>query len=225
MIENESDCRGLIRKFAKELKRSHISNESIPILGAKVPILKIVELHTGIHMDISFNASDGYCAVKPIKQLRDKYPALKSLVIVIKAFLRQKDLNETHTGGIGSFLLVVLVTAFLQYHIKESQGDKKHKPLSELLIGFFTFYGEDFNYKKLGISIVGEGMLYRKPNNNGFLMVENPQDPDMDIGKPVREFESIAKIFIEARDTLKKNKMSLSSIINPISSKKKVKIH
>eukprot|EP00826_Nyctotherus_ovalis_P028128 TRINITY_DN2215_c0_g2_i5.p1 TRINITY_DN2215_c0_g2~~TRINITY_DN2215_c0_g2_i5.p1 ORF type:complete len:306 (+),score=80.66 TRINITY_DN2215_c0_g2_i5:48-920(+) len=221
MVEDGGDSRSLIRKFNKELQRAQVAAHSLPIFSAKVPILKIVKPKTGIHMDISFNAPDGYCAVKPIKQLCDKYPPLKLLAITMKAFLRQKGLNDTHIGGIGSFLLVVLITAFLQFSAKEGQEEKT---LGELLVGLLSFYGEDFNYRKLGISIVGDGMLFNKPCRNDSLTVENPQDPDVDIGKSVREYENIAKEFIAARDALKKSNMALSSIIKPIPTKKKLKL-
>jgi len=169
-------------------------------------------------MDISFNVSDGYCAIEPTKQLCEKYIALKPLVIIMKAFLRQKGLNDTHIGGIGSFLLLVLVTAFLQYTIKENQ--EKNITLGKLLLELLSFYGKNFNYRKLGISIVGDGMLFNKPCFNDSLTVENPQDPDVDIGKSVRDFDNIAKEFITARDLLKQNGMSLASIIKSIPTKK-----
>jgi len=174
-------------------------------------------------MDISFNISDGYCAVKPIKDLCVKYKCLRPLVLVMKAFLRQRGLNDTHTGGIGSFLVVVLVTAFLQHQIKQQTGIQKERTLGEILYDLLAFYGEEFNYRELGISIVGEGMFYKKQTMDENLSVENPQDPDLDIGKSVRDFPNIARNFMIAREKLKQSGWSLGSIIGTVSGMKKIK--
>ena len=44
----------------------------------------------------------------------EKYPYLKHLVLVLKQFLLQRDLNEVFTGGISSYSLILMVVSFLQ---------------------------------------------------------------------------------------------------------------
>lgn len=221
-MQDDGDERGLLKRFSKELRRAHVTSAYTLILTARIPILKVVESSTGISMDISFNTADGYCAVKPIGVLAAKYPSLRPLVIVMKAFLRQRSLNDTYTNGIGSFLLVILVTAFLQY---EERTKSKKKTLGELLIRLLTFYGEEFNYKEMGISVGGEGMLFYKPEKSESLMVENPQDPNIDIGKVVHDFGAIAKNLVIARENLRRGEYSLAKILSPIERKKKLKLY
>ena len=218
-MQNKGD--GLIKEFGKELKRSGVISSYTNIPRARIPLLKIV-LSTGISMDISFNVADGYCAVRPTKVLIDKYSALRPLVILMKAFLRQRALNNTHSKGIGSFLLVVLITAFLQYQDKVFT---KEKNLGELFIDLLTFYGEQFNYREQGISIIGDGTIFYKPERSDFLMVENPQDPDIDLGKVVHEFETIRSNFVIAREILKQKNYSLASILTSTGGKKKLKTY
>ncbi len=226
MVENEGDARSLIRDFSRALRHAKVVKDCQPIFAARIPILKIVDADTGVHMDISFNIADGFCAVKPVKQLVSKYNALKPLVLVLKAFLRQRDLNDTHIGGIGSFLLVVMTTAFLQYKRKEGKAALAKATLGETLLDFFEFYGELFNYRELGISIIGDGMLYRKQGRNDNLSVENPQDPYFDVGKPVKDFGTIAKNFLIARERIMKDQSySLASILKPIEGAKRLKRH
>lgn len=43
-----------------------------------------------------------------------KYPVLPYLVLVLKQFLLQRDLNEVFTGGIGSYSLFLMAVSFLQ---------------------------------------------------------------------------------------------------------------
>ena len=44
------------------------------------------------------------------------YPTLPYLVLVLKQFLLQRDLNEVFTGGISSYSLIFLTVSFLQVH-------------------------------------------------------------------------------------------------------------
>ena len=44
----------------------------------------------------------------------DKYPNLKYIVLVLKHFLLQRDLNEVFTGGISSYSLILMTVSFLQ---------------------------------------------------------------------------------------------------------------
>ncbi len=43
-----------------------------------------------------------------------KFPVLPYLVLVLKQFLLQRELNEVFTGGIGSYSLFLMVVSFLQ---------------------------------------------------------------------------------------------------------------
>ena len=43
-----------------------------------------------------------------------EYPSLQYLVLVLKQFLLQRDLNEVFTGGISSYSLILLTVSFLQ---------------------------------------------------------------------------------------------------------------
>lgn len=52
--------------------------------------------------------------------LFQKYPVLPFLVLVLKQFLLQRDLNEVFTGGIGSYSLFLMAVSFLQVSSMES---------------------------------------------------------------------------------------------------------
>ena len=43
-----------------------------------------------------------------------RYPNLKYLVLVLKQFLLQRDLNEVFTVGISSYSLILMTVSFLQ---------------------------------------------------------------------------------------------------------------
>lgn len=52
--------------------------------------------------------------------LFQKYPVLPYLVLVLKQFLLQRDLNEVFTGGIGSYSLFLMAVSFLQVSLRTS---------------------------------------------------------------------------------------------------------
>lgn len=49
-----------------------------------------------------------------VQKFLQEYPTLKYLVLVLKQFLLQRDMNEVFTGGISSYSLTLLAISFLQ---------------------------------------------------------------------------------------------------------------
>ena len=87
-----------------------------------------------------------------------EHPELKYLVLVVKAFLKSRDLNDPYHGGVSSFTITLLVISYLQMINKHLEAEalkksKKHGQtgpkkllLSEHLINFMELYGFKFNY-------------------------------------------------------------------------------
>ena len=73
---------------------------------------------TDIKVDISFNMSSGVNSARLIKEYKGMYPALPKLVMVLKQFLLQRDLNEVFTGGISSYSLILMTVSFLQVIVR-----------------------------------------------------------------------------------------------------------
>lgn len=206
----------MISRLAQQLEG--ITSEQVPIVSAKVPILKIREKETGVHMDISFNSLEGFKAIETVKLLQGVYPPLRPLVLVLKEFLRERRLNETFAGGIGSFLIVILVLSFLQYRRINEPNVFERRGLGELLGEFFRFFAYDFNYEELGISVIGEGTFFDKAGKGCYLTVENPQDPNVDMGKSVRQYSEVLRAFRYAANALRSGE--LNSIIHPLVGRK-----
>lgn len=207
------------RKVLFDILHNQLSEEKVvssleKILEAKVPILKLTIKETGIRMDITINIFDGLKSVRPIRRLVEVWPPLKWLVVVLKGFLRERGYNQTFTNGVGSFLLVVMVTGFLQHEKKLNPDRFACETLGELLIKFFKFYGLDFNYHELGISVLGSGFLYRKPLSDSGLSVESPEAIENDIGHPVRAFGMVASIFRNAYYYMNYHSPRLSDILH-----------
>ena len=51
------------------------------------------------------------------QQYMSDFPNLKYLVLVLKQFLLQRDLNEVFTGGISSYSLILMTVSFMQVRL------------------------------------------------------------------------------------------------------------
>uniref|UniRef100_V9KIL9 Terminal nucleotidyltransferase 4A n=1 Tax=Callorhinchus milii TaxID=7868 RepID=V9KIL9_CALMI len=147
------------------LRRHGVAAEnSVKILDkATVPIIKLVDSCTEVKVDISFNVQNGVRATRLIKDFIQTYPALPYLVLVLKQFLLQRDLNEVFTGGISSYSLFLMAVSFLQLHPRKDACDPGAN-LGVLLIEFFELYGRHFNYLRTGIRIKHGGSYVAREN-------------------------------------------------------------
>uniref|UniRef100_G3PWU6 Terminal nucleotidyltransferase 4A n=1 Tax=Gasterosteus aculeatus aculeatus TaxID=481459 RepID=G3PWU6_GASAC len=172
-------------------KRKIADENSIKVLDkATVPIIKLRDSITDVKVDISFNVKNGVEAARLIKDYKEKYPVLPYLVLVLKQFLLQRDLNEVFTGGIGSYSVFLMAVSFLQLHYREDVCSPNIN-IGVLLIEFFELYGRHFNYLKTGIRIKDGGCYVAKDdvqrNMDGYrpsmLYIEDPLQPDNDVGR------------------------------------------
>uniref|UniRef100_A0A8C3AG23 Terminal nucleotidyltransferase 4B n=1 Tax=Cyclopterus lumpus TaxID=8103 RepID=A0A8C3AG23_CYCLU len=173
-------------------KRNVADENSIKVLDkATVPIIKLTDSFTEVKVDISFNVKSGVKAARLIKEFKEKYPVLPYLVLVLKQFLLQRDLNEVFTGGIGSYSLFLMAVSFLQLHYREDVCSPNIN-IGVLLIEFFELYGRHFNYLKTGIRIKDGGCYVAKDDVHknmmdgyrpSMLYIEDPLQPDNDVGR------------------------------------------
>nr|XP_060505756.1 terminal nucleotidyltransferase 4B [Panthera onca] len=156
-----------------------------------VPIIKLTDSFTEVKVDISFNVQNGVRAADLIKDFTKKYPVLPYLVLVLKQFLLQRDLNEVFTGGIGSYSLFLMAVSFLQLHPRED-ACIPNTNYGVLLIEFFELYGRHFNYLKTGIRIKDGGSYVAKDEvqknmldgyRPSMLYIEDPLQPGNDVGR------------------------------------------
>ncbi|OMJ71660.1 hypothetical protein SteCoe_30056 [Stentor coeruleus] len=207
MTGTDEDLTELINAFAYKICSLGMASEMDRILTAKVPILKMKDRKTGIYLDISFNLDNGLQGISVVKEYLEKYPEAKYIVCVVKYFLKQRGLNDTYSGGVGSFLLFCLVISSIQQHPAHRQDRKYYTryTLAHYLVSFLKLYGEDFSYEIVGISIKGEGSYFKKASKNwyynekpGYIAVECPQNPENDLGKNSFSIELVKKAFSHA---------------------------
>jgi non-canonical poly(A) RNA polymerase PAPD5/7 len=191
----------ILHKLAKVLmKRSEDYGQIQVIKSAKVPLIKLVDKQNNLNFDISFNKLDGVNQIREVEKGLKHYPEMRHLIFVLKCLLKQRDLNETYTGGIGSFLLFCLVLTFLrEFRRKYLETDKadllKTVLLSEYLMKFFEFYGINFDVNSKAIVMVDGGSIIEKYSKDYALSVISPQDQAHDIGGPSYKIKEVFGVF------------------------------
>ncbi|KAI0693342.1 hypothetical protein BC835DRAFT_1406809 [Cytidiella melzeri] len=181
----------VLQSLANTMKRAGITDKVTIIAKAKVPIIKFVTRHGRFSVDISINQTNGVKAGNMINRFLKELPALRGLVLVTKAFLSQRKMNEVYTGGLGSYSIVCLAISFLQQHPKIRRGEiDPSKNLGVLMMDFFDLYGNYFRYDEVGISVRDGGFYYKKQQRGwfdykapGLLSIEDPGDSSNDISR------------------------------------------
>ncbi|KAG2150705.1 uncharacterized protein EDB93DRAFT_1249720 [Suillus bovinus] len=190
-----SDKVNVLRTLANVIKRARIASKVTIIAKAKVPIIKFVTIYGRLNVDISINQGNGVAAGNIVNgflnDMRGCGFALRSLVIIAKAFLNQRGMNEVYTGGLGSYSIVCMAVSFLQMHPKIRRGEiDAEKNLGVLVMEFFELYGCYFNYEEVGISVRNGGSYFSKRQRGWYdftkrnlLSIEDPTDSSNDISK------------------------------------------
>jgi non-canonical poly(A) RNA polymerase PAPD5/7 len=175
------------------------------IENTPVPLVKLTTT-TGLSIDICFNQENGPQAARLMSTYLKAMPPLRPLTFVLKYFLASRGLNEPYSGGIGSYLLQLMIVSFLQHRERESYnfGYPSVYNLGGLLMEFLQLYGVQLNYFTTGISVRHDGAYFPKGSREKVqffydaarpfsLAVENPLDPTMNVGKSSFRIEVIQR--------------------------------
>ena len=99
----------------------------------------------------------------------------RKLVTLVKYWLRCRFLHEPFNGGLGSYSVLVLVVSHLQ-HNQRRNGES----LASLFRSFFRFYGFEFNWITLGISVLDGGRYFSKLDRGGSFASHEPWKPALE---------------------------------------------
>ncbi|KAL5529593.1 hypothetical protein ACEPAG_5578 [Sanghuangporus baumii] len=208
-LENADKVTAL-RSLANIVRRTGITDKVTLISKAKVPIIKFVTSYGRLAVDISINQSNGVQAGEMINRFIREFPALRALVLIVKSFLRQRNLNEVYSGGLGSYAIVCLVVSHLQMHPKVRRAEiDSAKNLGVLMLEFFELYGKYFNYTNTGISLRHGGSYFSKQARGWrdyyrpyLLSIEDPGDISNDISKGSFGIKKVKQTFAGAYELM-----------------------
>ena len=169
--------------------------EVIP--NTRVPLVKFTHGPSSIQIDVCFNQKTGVQAAQLMHRYMDALPPLRPLTFVLKYFLAARGLNQPYSGGMGSFMLQMMIVSFLQHREREFAYNRMpvNYNLGALLLDFLELYSMDFNFITVGVSVRFDGYYFPKgatdrrpafwqPSRPFSFAMENPFEPTMDVGAP-----------------------------------------
>lgn len=127
------------------------------VIEARCPIIKATEKPFGFQVDIAVGNENGILNIQRHKNYMSKYHALTPLLMVLKIFLTQNELDQPYTGGISSNTLMQMIIFIIQSIQKNYQDH-----LGVLLKLFFKIFGSCYNYFQIGISTINDGYLFKR---------------------------------------------------------------
>jgi non-canonical poly(A) RNA polymerase PAPD5/7 len=196
--KNEIILQNLSNKFLESKNFSYVE-----VIRARVPIIKCTFKTANLNIDISLNYKSALKSKLLTNQILSSYPFMRPLIYVVKYFLRQKNLNDSHTGGLSSFSIFNMIYFYILYYYKnEIKYEGDIRDLGKILVGFFNFYGFEVNYNNVKFSNRFGGFITEKNNGKNTLSFENPIDINNDLGIPSFKFGKIIDVFKLARDSL-----------------------
>lgn len=186
----EEDELNALYIIAYTLVKLNICHSFNILVHAQVKILRYIDKELGVRFDVCINQKSSRKTTDFIAKQVKKYVYLRPLVLLVKFFLSTRQLNETYSGGIGSFLISCMVLHFLQMHESAHNEKALHaSTLTSLLLEFFNFYSFDYKLKEKCVVLRGMGhilpMYFRKELQDADrrLCFENPIDIDLNVGQ------------------------------------------
>ncbi|CAK0908631.1 unnamed protein product [Prorocentrum cordatum] len=89
-----------------------------------------------------------------VSWLLDEYEHARSVTLVLKQWLIERTYGTSHTGGLCSYGLLLMVVGFLQLYPADSAATA--------LVGVLNFYGRVFDPQLYGVSVARGALLHRK---------------------------------------------------------------
>ncbi|CCH58573.1 hypothetical protein TBLA_0A07840 [Henningerozyma blattae CBS 6284] len=208
----DKENRHSLYQLSSWLKQNKLATKVEVIAKARVPIIKFVEPSSNIHIDVSFERSNGLEAAKTIRDWLNSTPGLRELVLIIKQFLNSRRLNDVHLGGLGGLSIICMVYSFLSLHPRILTNDiDPLDNLGVLLLDFFELYGKNFAYDDVALSFQDGRAAYMPkkqwrdilPVRTTYaLAIQDPNDPTNNISRSSYNLRDIRRAFTGAFDMI-----------------------
>ncbi|KAK2957124.1 putative DNA polymerase sigma [Blattamonas nauphoetae] len=213
---SQNATRTFLSRLHDYLITTHTVSDTNFIATARVPILKVYDsvfvspndplpLTQNLSADIGFGSVSGIINSDFLRCLLIVYPTAKYLIFVLKMYLLVKQLNEPYTGGIGGYVLSLLVISHLQQYRRNFGKDYKTESLGRLLITFLQLYGESpdlpppplekdkpFSFSRFVISVRGDGQYIP------IEIIEDPLDPTNNTSRTCYRDKELKDSFLSA---------------------------
>ncbi|KAL9669630.1 hypothetical protein QQ045_007177 [Rhodiola kirilowii] len=154
-----------------------------------------------VRLDISFKSQShtGLQTTDLVKQLTEHFPAATPLALVLKQFLADRSLDQSYSGGLSSYCLVIIITRFLQH--EHHLGQPVNQNFGKLLMDFLYFFGNVFDPRQMRISVQGTGLYMKRERGHGSIdpiHIDDPLSPTNNVGRNCFRIHQCIKAFADA---------------------------
>ncbi|XP_051129424.1 uncharacterized protein LOC127250278 isoform X2 [Andrographis paniculata] len=153
-----------------------------------------------VRLDISFKSPThtGLQTTGLVKDLTERFPAATPLALVLKQFLADRSLDQSYSGGLSSYCLILLITRFLQH--EHHQGRPINQNYGSLLMDFFYFFGNVFDPRQMRISVQGSGVYLNRERGCSIdpLCIDDPLFLTNNVGRNCFRIHQCIKAFADA---------------------------
>ncbi|CAA20372.1 poly(A) polymerase Cid12 [Schizosaccharomyces pombe] len=184
--------------------------------SARVPRINLVDV-SGIGVDLTFG-NDKACRTAELqKAYNEEHPIFGRLLMLLKHWLFERDLENVHHGGIASCALSYMLIGWLEMRFHKKGIDSEVQPIRALLQKFFYFWGVEWTYELFVLRpLTGQivpklqkGWLNEVQPN--LLSIEDPIDRNNDIGKQSFQISMIKAAFVASANELLSDKTWFST--------------
>ncbi|ORY38084.1 Nucleotidyltransferase, partial [Neocallimastix californiae] len=163
-----------MNKLAHILKLEKMVNV-IPIEGARIPICKFMDPSTGLKCDISVNNRIATYNSKLIRCYIDLDDRVRDIIMIVKEWAKHRGINNSKNRTFSSYSFVLLCLSFFQ-HIEPPvlPNLQSTQNRGELLLKFFEFYSQHYDYKTMVSSIRTDGGFLLKNTFKTRFAIEDP---------------------------------------------------
>ncbi|XP_018458928.2 uncharacterized protein LOC108829837 isoform X1 [Raphanus sativus] len=157
-----------------------------------------------VRLDISFKTPShtGLQTTQLVKDLTEQFPAATPLALVLKQFLADRTLDQSYSGGLSSYCLVLLITRFLQH--EHHLGRSINQNIGRLLMDFLYFFGNVFDPRQMRVSVQGSGIYRNRERGHSIdpIHIDDPLFPTNNVGRNCFRIHQCIKAFSEAYSVL-----------------------
>ncbi|KAF8087182.1 hypothetical protein N665_0596s0032 [Sinapis alba] len=166
-----------------------------------------------VRLDISFKTPShtGLQTTQLVKDLTEQFPAAKPLALVLKQFLADRTLDQSYSGGLSSYCLVLLITRFLQH--EHHLGRSINQNIGRLLMDFLYFFGNVFDPRQMRVSVQGSGIYRNRERGHSIdpIHIDDPLFPTNNVGRNCFRIHQCIKAFSEAYSVLENELTCITS--------------
>ena len=205
-VMNSIDAALKCNILGRSLKRVKWVDTVKVIDRAHIPVVKLSTKGLDVDLTFALPLHGGLQTVAFVRDLKQMYPALTPLTLVLKTFLAKSNLSDPFTGGLSSYALVLMIVA----SIRKSQEKGREYNLGALLVDFLELFGRDFDPGRDAVVCVeGPVIAVAKRENvpplgdggdhgHASFVVFDPISPGNNVARSCFRINAVQKLFADA---------------------------